>query len=248
MERRRVATSRYRRMRARQGGSRNEGSKMIRRSSSGRAAPRRPVFRVLALILAMAFFASACGGADAEPSLTSERPEPPPTSATAPVVEPVAEPSTTTAVPLSRTTEPTILVTTPPGVDELGVEVPPPLLPDVPLPDEMTNPALTELPADQLLPPPPPLEPPPAAPAWEPVAILVSNDDFNGIIPVTTRRTARDWRSPTVTSGATRSGATGWSPAFCRVRRAMSGSRSSCPCGPTEHAAGCGPRTSPGPQ
>ncbi len=157
---------------------------MIRRSSSGRAAPRRPVFRVLALILVVAVFAGACGGAESEPSLTSERPEPPPTTTTTPVGDAASDSSTTTAVPLSRTTEPTILVTTPPGVDELGVAIPPPLLPDVPLPEEMTDPSLTELPADELPPPPPPLEPPPAAPAWEPVTVLVSNDGFNGIVPV----------------------------------------------------------------
>ncbi len=153
---------------------------MIRRSSSGRVAPRRPMFRALALILAVAFFATACGGAESEPSLTSDRPEPPTTTSAAPLVEP----STTTVVPLSRTTEPTILVTAPPGAEGTEPGVPAPLLPDVPLPEEMANPALTELPPEQLPPPPPPLEPPPAAPAWEPVTILVSNDDFNGIVPV----------------------------------------------------------------
>ena len=155
---------------------------MIRRSSSGRVAPRRPMFRALALILAVAFFATACGGAESEPSLTSERPETPPTTAAALLLDPGS--STTAAVPLSRTTEQTILVTAPPGAEGTEPGVPPPLLPDVPLPDEMTNPALTELPADQLPPPPPPLEPPPAAPAWEPVTVLVANDDFNGILPV----------------------------------------------------------------
>ena len=153
---------------------------MIRRSSSGRVASRRPVFRALALILAVAFFATACGGAESEPSLTSERPEPPPTTTAGLLVDPSPEP----AVPLSRTTEPTILVTAPPGAEGTEPGLPAPLLPDVPLPEEMANPALTELPPDQLPPPPPPLEPPPAAPAWEPVTILVSNDDFNGIIPV----------------------------------------------------------------
>ena len=156
---------------------------MIRRSSPGRAVPRRPVFRALALVLAVTFFATACGGAESEPSLTSERPDPP----TTPAVDPASEPSTTTAVPLSRTTEPTILVTSPPGVpseDELGLDIPPSLLPDVPLPDEMSNPDLTVLEPEALPPPPPPLAPPPAAPAWEPVTILVANDDFNGIVPV----------------------------------------------------------------
>ena len=153
---------------------------MIRRSSSGRVAPRRPMFRALALLLAVAFFATACGGAESEPSLTSERPEPLPTTAAAALVDPAPapEPLTTTAVPLSRTTEPTILVTAPPGAE--GTE--PPELPDIPLPEEMTNPEITKLPGEQ--PPPPPLAPPPAAPAWEPVTILVSNDGFNGIIPV----------------------------------------------------------------
>ena len=153
---------------------------MIRRSSSGRVAPRRPMFRALALILAVVFFATACGGAESEPSLTSERPEPPTTTSAAPLVEP----STTTVVPLSRTTEPTILVTAPPGAGGTEPGVPAPLLPDIPLPEEMANPALTELPPEQLPPPPPPLEPPPAAPAWEPVTVLVANDDFNGILPV----------------------------------------------------------------
>ena len=157
---------------------------MIRRSSSGRVAPRRPMFRALALILAVAFFATACGGAESEPSLTSERPEPPTTTSAVPLVDPSPEPSTTTAVPLSRTTEPTILVTAPPGAEGTESGIPETLLPDVPLPEEMANPALTELPPEQLPPPPPPLDPPSTAPAWEPVTILVSNEDFNGIIPV----------------------------------------------------------------
>ena len=48
----------------------------------------------------------------------------------------------------------------------------------------MTNPDLTVLDAEALPPPPPPLAPPSAAPAWAPVTVLVSNDDFNGIVPV----------------------------------------------------------------
>ena len=159
---------------------------MIRRSSPGRAAPRRPVFRALALILAAALLAAACGGGN-DPSLTSERPEPPPTTQATAAPDPPSEPPTTTAVPLSRTTEPTVLVTAPPGAqatDEAGVPIAPPLLPDVPLPEEMTNPDLTVLEDEALPPPPPPLEPPPTAPAWEPVTVLVSNDDFNRIVPV----------------------------------------------------------------
>ena len=153
---------------------------MSRPSSPRRAAPRRPAIRALALILAVVFLASACGGAE-EPTLTAERPDPPTvTSAT----QPADPPTTTTAVPLSRTTEPTILVTAPPGEDEFGVEIPPPVLPDVPLPDEMSNPDLTVLPPAELPPPPPPLEPPPSVPAWEAVTVLVAKDDVNGVIPV----------------------------------------------------------------
>ena len=159
---------------------------MIRRSSPDRAAPRRPVFRALAPILAATLLAAACGGGN-DPSLTSERPEPPPTTQATAAPDPPSEPPTTTAVPLSRTTEPTILVTAPPGAqatDEAGVPIAPPLLPDVPLPEEMTNPDLTVLEDEALPPPPPPLEPPPTAPAWEPVTVLVSNDGFNAIVPV----------------------------------------------------------------
>ncbi|MCY3925529.1 MAG: hypothetical protein OXG52_08485, partial [bacterium] len=137
--------------------------------------------------VAAALFAGACGGAESEPSLTSERPEPvPPASVLAPAAEPAPQPppgtTTTTAVPVRLTTEPTIVVGASPEADALGAEEPE--LPDVPLPEEMTNPGLTELPSDQLPPPPPPLPPPPAAPAWAPATILVSKDDFNGIVPV----------------------------------------------------------------
>ena len=151
---------------------------MIRRSSSGRAVSRQPVFRTLALVLAVAFFAAACGGADTEPSLTAERPETPPAVDTPPGS------SSTTVVPLSRTTEPTILVTMPPGEDEFGLAIPPPLLPDVPLPDEMSNPDLTVLPPEALPPPPPPLASPSAVPVWEPATILIAKEDVNRIIPV----------------------------------------------------------------
>ncbi|MCE2525616.1 MAG: L,D-transpeptidase family protein [Acidimicrobiia bacterium] len=144
--------------------------------------------RALALILAVVVVATACGGAEAEPGLTSERPEPPATTAPSAAPEPARDPATTTtAVPLSRTTEPTILVTAPPGApgeDEFGEPLPTTTLPDVPLPDEMSDPTLTVLEPEALPPPPPPLEPPPSVPAWQPVNVLVSNDDFNGIIPV----------------------------------------------------------------
>ena len=165
---------------------------MIRRSSPGRAAPRRPMVRALALVLVLALAAAACGGSDSEPSLTAERPPPPtsPAPAQAPAEAPpppavqVPEPSTTTAVPLSRTTEPTVLVTVPPEVDETGLALPPPLLPDVPLPDEFDDPESTVLPPEQLPPPPPPTAAPATAPAWEPVTILTSKDEVNSILPV----------------------------------------------------------------
>ncbi len=153
---------------------------MSRPSSPCSAAPRRSAIRFLAPVLAVAFLATACGGG-AEPTLSAERPPPPlPTSTTAlldppPAEPPAADPTTTTAVPLSRTTEPTIAVTVPPTSE---------VLLDVPLPDEMSNPDLTVLPTEELEPPPPPLEPPPSAPAWEPVTVLVSKDDVNGVIPV----------------------------------------------------------------
>ena len=165
---------------------------MIRRSSPGRAAPRRPVVRALALALVVALGATACGGADSAPTLTEERP-PPPTSpspapaspeATAPPAVQEPEPSTTTAVPLSRTTEPTVPVTVPTEVGEDGVALPPPLLPDVPLPDEFADPESTVLPPEQLPPPPPPTAAPTTAPSWEPVTILTSKDDVNSILPV----------------------------------------------------------------
>ncbi|MCE2530985.1 MAG: L,D-transpeptidase [Acidimicrobiia bacterium] len=165
---------------------------MIRRSSPDRAAPRRLALRTLALLLVLALGAAACGSADTEPSLTAERPEPPtsPVPAQAPAEAPPPpavqepEPSTTTAVPLSRTTEPTVLVTVPQQVGEDGVALPPPLLPDVPLPDEFDDPESTVLPPEQLPPPPAPAPAPVAAPSWQPVTILVSKDDVNGIIPV----------------------------------------------------------------
>ena len=165
------------------------------RPFSPSAAQRRPVIRVrpviraLALVLAVTFLATACGGGASGPSLTAERPAPPAVTSTAPPVDPPVDPppeTTTTAVPLSRTTEPTILVTAPPGAsgeDELGAEIPPPLLPDVPLPEEMSNPDLTVLPPAELPPPPPP-PPPPPVPDWAPISVLIAKDDVNGIIPV----------------------------------------------------------------
>jgi len=170
---------------------RNEGKDMIRRSSPGRAAPRRPVVRILGLVLVLALAAAACGSADTEPTLTDERPELPTSAAGAPAPPPAedtaAEATTTTAVPLSRTTEPTILVTAPPGAPDAtdgGTALPPPLLPDVALPEEMANPELTVLPPEQLPPPPPPTTVPPTAPPWQPVTILTSKDGVNSILPV----------------------------------------------------------------
>ena len=165
---------------------------MIRRSSPGRAAPRRPVVRALALVLVLALGATACGGTDSEPSLTAERPPPPiapaapqaPTEAPPPPAVEVPEPPTTTAVPLSRTTEPTIPVTVPPEVGEDGVALPTTTLPDVPLPDEFDDPESTVLPPAELPPPPPPTAAPVTAPPWEPVTILTSKDEVNGILPV----------------------------------------------------------------
>ncbi|MDE0194420.1 MAG: L,D-transpeptidase [bacterium] len=165
---------------------------MIRRSSPGRAAPRRLALRTLALGLILALGATACGSADTEPTLTAERP-PAPTSTTSLVapapaaVDPAPEPPTTTAIPLSRTTEPTILVTAPPaapGTEAGDPAVPPPFLPDVPLPDEFDDPGSTVLPPAELPPPPPPTAAPSTAPPWEPVTILTSRDDVNSIIPV----------------------------------------------------------------
>ena len=161
---------------------------MTRRSSPGPSGSRRPAVRLLALILALALGAAACGSADTEPTLTAERPEvaaPTPSPATAPpVVEQPPEPPPTTAAPLSRTTEPTILVTAPPGAEPGDPDIPPPYLPDVPLPDEMSNPDLTVLPPEQLPPPPPSTTAPTTAPSWEPVTVLISKDDVNSIIPV----------------------------------------------------------------
>ena len=162
---------------------------MIRRSSSGRAVSRRPVFRVLALILAVAFLATACGGAGPEPSLTADRPELPPVTTALPApgslaVDAARGSSSTTVVPLSETTEPTVLVTVPPVKDEFGLDILPPVLEDVPLPDEMRNPDLTVLSAADLPPPPPPLPLPVLAPAWEPTTILIAKEDVNRIIPV----------------------------------------------------------------
>ena len=168
---------------------------MIRRSSPGRAAPRRLALRTLALVLVLALGAAACGSADTEPTLTIERP-PAPASTTsevasapapAPAVEPPPAAPTTTAVPLSRTTEPTILVTAPPappGAEGGDPPIPPPFLPDAPLPEEMADPSLTVLPAEELPPPPPPTTAPVTAPPWQPVTILTSKDDVNSIIPV----------------------------------------------------------------
>ena len=161
---------------------------MSRPSSPGGAVPRRSAIRILAAALAVIFLATACGGG-AGPTLTTERPDPPVSQEALPVspVDPEPAASTTTAVPLSRTTEPTIAVTAPPGVpgvDEFGVEIPPTLLPDVPLPEEMSNPELTVLPAEELPPPPAPLASAPPAPVREPVTVLISKDEVNGIIPV----------------------------------------------------------------
>ncbi|MXV91343.1 MAG: L,D-transpeptidase [Acidimicrobiia bacterium] len=169
---------------------RDKGNDMIRRSSPGRAAPRRLALRALVLVLVLALGATACGSAEVGPTLTNERP-PPPTSTTsapapAPAVDPLPAAPTTTAVPLSRTTEPTILVTSPPGMaseDELGIPVLPPVLPDV-VSEEMSNPDLTRLPEEQLPPPPPPTTAPTTVPPWQPVTILTSRDDVNSIIPV----------------------------------------------------------------
>ncbi|MXZ31160.1 MAG: L,D-transpeptidase, partial [Acidimicrobiia bacterium] len=117
----------------------------------------------------------------------------PPPTATAPAqrsldptVEPgeLVEPPPTTAVPLSRTPEPTIPVTAPPQVDETGVALPPPLLPDVPLPAEFDDPESTVLPPEQLPPPPPPTAAPSTTTAWAPVTILTAKDDVNSILPV----------------------------------------------------------------
>ena len=161
---------------------------MIRRSSPGRAAPRRPVVRILGLVLVLALAAAGCGSPDTEPTLTAERPDLPSSAASATAPPPdddmPAEATTTTAVPLSRTTEPTVLVTVPPEVGEDGVALPPTTLPDVPLPDEFDDPESTVLPPEQLPPPPPPAPAPPAAPSWQPVTILTAKDDVNTILPV----------------------------------------------------------------
>ncbi|MDE0654494.1 MAG: L,D-transpeptidase [bacterium] len=154
--------------------------------------PRPLATRILALVLVLALAAAACGSATEEPTLTPERPPPPTDTAAAEVVSEAPSPptvqepasTTTTAVPLSRTTEPTIAVTVPQETDEDGLVLPPPLLPDVPEPEEMSNPELTVLPPEELPPPPPPTTAPATAPPWEPVTVLTSRDDVNGIIPV----------------------------------------------------------------
>ena len=160
---------------------------MIRRSSPGRAAPRRLALRTLALVLVLALGATACGGTDSEPTLTDERP-PPPTPAAAPAPAPAVEPPpaapTTTAVPLSQTTEPTIPVTVPPRSTRtvslsprrpcrtcrcrLSSTTPrsPCCRPSSSRPRRRQPPAPT------------------TAPAWEPVTILTSKDEVNSILPV----------------------------------------------------------------
>ncbi len=153
---------------------------MIRRSLSSRTVPRRPLIRILALVLVVALAAAACGGASEEPSLSSARPT------TTPSSEAVETP-TTVAAPLGQTTEPTIAVTAPPDapVAPDGTPTTTQALLDVPLPEEMTNPDLTRVPADQLPPPAPPPPPAPAtAPPWEPITVLIAKDDVNSIIPV----------------------------------------------------------------
>ncbi len=152
---------------------------MTRAFIFGTSLPRRSVIRVLALLLGLALFAASCGG-DA-PTLTADRPTAP-TDAAPELPERGAAPGTT-AAPTTQTTEPRVLATVP-GQEEPDPNVPPVLLPDVPLPDELDNPELTVLPPEELQPPPPPLVPPTSAPTWQPVTVLISKDDVNGIIPV----------------------------------------------------------------
>ena len=164
---------------------------MIRRSSPRRAAPRRPVVRVLGAVLGLALFVAACGSADEEPTFTTERP-PTPTSvgdgtmtADPAVSADQQSPASTatTAVTLDRTTEPTIQVVAPPP--PTGPDGTPITLPDVELPEEMVNPSLTTLPPDQV---PaatgPPLEVAALVPDWQPVTILTAKDEVNSVIPV----------------------------------------------------------------
>ena len=150
---------------------------MSRAPVFGAVSPRRSVIRVLGLLLGVALFAATCSGGDA-PSLTADRPPTP----TDPAPESPAAPDDA-AAPTSQTTEFRIPATVP-GEEGSDPNVPPPLLPDVPLPEEMANPDLTVLPPEELPPPPPPLPPPTSAPAWEPVTVLISNEDVNGVIPV----------------------------------------------------------------
>ena len=165
---------------------------MTRSSCFGAVASRRPMTRILGLWLFVALLATACGGGEStEPTLTATRPEPPPTTAAVNPPPTPGEPSATpptTAVPLSRTTEVTVLASAP-GVETAGADdsepsIPPPLLPDVPLSAEMSNPELTVLPPEELPPPLPPLPLPTAVPTWTPVDVLISRDDVNGVIPV----------------------------------------------------------------
>ena len=152
---------------ARQGKSRNEGSEMIRRSSSGRAASRRRCSERLLWFWRWRFSPPRAGvptRSRASPPSAPRRPRRFRPHPRTPAVDAPPGSSSTTVVPLSRTTEPTILVTMPPGEDEFGVAIPHPLLPDVPLPDEMSNPDLTVLPPEALPPPPPPLASPPTVP------------------------------------------------------------------------------------
>lgn len=174
---------------------------MMRRSCTGRSAPRRLAARTLAAAAVVALAATACGSSDAAPTLSSERPPPPAAapapsspqasaSASAPPGTQAAEAPqtpTTTAVPIDRTTEPTILVQPPAPEGALttadGEVIPPPPLPDVPLPEEMENPDITRLSGDQIPPVPPPTVPA-ATPPWSPVTVLVAKDEVNGILPV----------------------------------------------------------------
>lgn len=166
---------------------------MTRQLSPGLTGSRRLAVRFLSVILVLALGAAACGSAESEPTLTAERPESPglasstvvsPSTVGPPAVDPAPETTPTTAVPLSRTTEPTILVTSPPEIGEDGLALPPTLPVDVPLPEEMSNPELTVLPPEQLPPPPPPTTAPTVAPTWEPVTVLIAKDEVNSVIPV----------------------------------------------------------------
>ena len=230
---------------------------MIRRSSPGRAAPRRLALRTLALLLVLALGAAACGSADTEPTLTTERP-PAPASTTSEVAsapspaaaaESPPDAPTTTAVPLSRTTEPTILVTAPPAAP--GDEV---ALPFSPRRTCRTchcrrrwrtpvSPSCRSSNSRHLRRPRPA---PTTAPSWEPVTVLTSRDDVNTIIPV--------YDAPNGTRLAFPDGDL-WSYTYRRNRlvarvlqgpRATSGYRWSCRCGPMGLAAGFGLSTSTG--